>query len=82
MVRIKNYFIRLWKRFRAPKEYVHVMPGHGEKLWELDRSTWDLYELDQGIKHVAKRGCLYTTALNETNAIRKFNKMLPGKLTK
>lgn len=83
MKKIKSFFAWLYQLIRPlPKEYVKLKPGYGDKLYELDTKTWDMSELDCKAKNLARKGCLYAAAINEKNAIKKFNKMVPGTLKK
>jgi len=74
------------------KRIMNLVPGDGHKTYELNMSTLDMDEVEaedyttkEGEKFkriITKDNCLYCTALNEKNAIKKFSTMVPGKFEK
>lgn len=79
-----------YKEERDEKQHTFV-PGDGHKIYELNLVTLEMdeieaetYETEDGKmrKVVKKKDCLYCTALNEKNAIKRFSKMVPGKFQK
>lgn len=69
---------------------MYFNPKGGHKIYELNLVTLDMTELEdsdmttEGEKKVVviKDNHLYCTALNEKNAIKRFNKMVPGEFKK
>ena len=73
------------------KKIMSIMRKDGHKIYELNCSTFDMteieaqeYSTEEGTfkRYEAKDNCLYCSALNEKNAIKQFNKMVPGTLVK
>lgn len=76
------------------KDLYRFFPGSGRKLYELDTKSLEMVQIEtseckpytdkKGLSYLftQRQDCIYCTALNEKNAIKRFSKMVPGEFKK
>ena len=88
-----TYIVKVKKSYKGArdKKVATYVPGDGHKIYQLNIKTLDMDEVDpqtykteDGVmrKVVKEKDCIYCTALNEKNAIKKFSNMVNGKFEK